>query len=134
MSFSTNKNDEVSNIYRSIIDWPKIKHLRCQQLLCSTRPCPNKRPDINNLIVKVTYYDNVGNPIIGFYNIMVKLKLIISFIDNKIYNQTNLFFLKTARRVLWWIILIVSKKRYSIIIRRFAKQLNKYGKSFFSKK
>ena len=92
-SFRPIKNDEVSNIYRSIIDWPKIKHLRCQQLLCSTKPCPNKRPDIDNLIVIFTFYVNVGNPIIGFC-IMVELKLIISFIDNKKYNQTNLFFSK----------------------------------------
>ena len=28
-SFRTIKNDEVGNIYRSVIDWPKIKHLRC---------------------------------------------------------------------------------------------------------
>ena len=73
---------------------PKIKHLRCQQLLCSTKPCPNKRPEIDNLIVKVTFYDNVENPIIGFCNVMVELKLIISFIDNKKYNQTNIFFSK----------------------------------------
>ena len=53
-SFRTIKIDEVSNIYRSVIDWPKIKHLRCQQLLCSTKPCPNKRLEIDNLIVKVT--------------------------------------------------------------------------------
>ena len=49
----------------------------------STKLCPNKRPDIDSLIVKVTFYDNVGNPIIGFCNVMVELKLIISFIDNK---------------------------------------------------
>ena len=82
-SFRPIKNDEVSNIYRTVIDWPKIKHLCCQQLLCSTKPCPNKRPEIDNLIVKVTFYDNVGNPIIGFYNVMAELKFIISFIDNK---------------------------------------------------
>ena len=70
------------------------------QLLCSTKPCPNKRPEIDNLIVKVSFYDNVGNPIIGFCNVMVELKLIISLIDNKKYNQTNIFFLETTRRVL----------------------------------
>ena len=42
----------------------------------------------------VTFYDQVGNPIIGFCNNMVELKLIISFIDNKKYNQTNIFFSK----------------------------------------
>ena len=63
--------------------------------LCpNKRRCPNKRPDIDSLIIKVTFYDNVGNPIIGFCNIMVELKLIISFIDNKKYNQTDLFFSK----------------------------------------
>ena len=54
-SFRPIKNDEVSNIYRSIIDWPNIKYLRCQQLLCSTKLCPDKRPDIDNLIVKITF-------------------------------------------------------------------------------
>ena len=82
-SFRPIKNNEVSNIYRSVVDWPKIKHLRYQQLLCSSKPCPNKRPEIDNLIVKVTFYGNVGNAIIGFCNVMVELKLIISFIDNK---------------------------------------------------
>ena len=82
-SLRTIKNDEVSNIYRSVIDCPKIKHLRCQQLLFSTKLCPNKRPKIDNLIVKNTFYDQVGNPIIGFCNVMVELKLKISFIDNK---------------------------------------------------
>ena len=75
-SFRPIKNDEVGNIYRSIVNWPKLKHLRCQQLLCSTKLCPNERPDIDNLIVKVTFHDNVGNAIIGFCNIMVELKLI----------------------------------------------------------
>ena len=96
-SFRPIKNDEVGSIYRSIIDWPKLKHLRCQQLLCSTKPCPNKRPNIDNLIVKVTFSDNVGNAIIGFYNITVELKLIISCIDNNKYNQTNHFFTKLHR-------------------------------------
>ena len=54
-SFIPIKNDEVSNTYRSVIDWPKIKYLRCQQLLCSTKQCPNKRREIDNLIVKVTF-------------------------------------------------------------------------------
>ena len=64
------------------------------KLLCSTKPCPNKRPEIDKLIVKITFYDNVGNSIIGFCNIMVELNLIISFINNKKYNQTHLFFSK----------------------------------------
>ena len=72
-SFRPIKNDEVGNIYSSIIDWSKLKHLRCQQLLCSTKPFPNKRPDIGSLIIKFTFYNNVGNAIIGFCNIMVEL-------------------------------------------------------------
>ena len=36
-SFRPIKNDEVINIYRSQIDWPKLKHLRCQQLFSSTK-------------------------------------------------------------------------------------------------
>ena len=73
----------------AIIDWPKIKPLRCQQLLCSTKPCPNKRPDIDNLIVKVTCYGNVGNPIIGFCNIMVELKLIIKKYNQIVFSQNR---------------------------------------------
>ena len=91
-AFKLIENDEVGNIFRSIIDWPKIKHLRCQQLLCSTKPCHNKRLDIDNLIVKAIFYDKIGNKIIDFYNIMVQLKLIISFIDNKKYTKGTLFF------------------------------------------
>ena len=93
-SFRPIKNDEVGNIYCSIVNWPKLKHLRCQQLLCSTKLCPNEWLDIDNLIVKGTFHDNVGNAIIGFCNNMVELKLIISYIDNKKYNQTNHFFSK----------------------------------------
>ena len=78
------EKDEVSNIYRSQIDQPKIKHICCQQLLLSTKPCLNKRPKIENLIVKATFFDNVGNTIIGFCNTMIELKLIIGYIDNKI--------------------------------------------------
>lgn len=90
-TFKPIENNEVSNIFRSVIDWPKIKHLRCQQLLCSTKPYHNKVPDIYNLIVKVTFYDKIENAIISFYNIMVELKLIIIFIDNKTYNKVTLF-------------------------------------------
>ena len=54
-AFKSIENDQVGNIFRSIIDWPKIKHLRCQQLLCSTKSCHSNRPDIDNLIVKVTF-------------------------------------------------------------------------------
>ena len=38
-AFKPIENDQVYNIYRSVINWPKIKHLRCKQLLCSTRLC-----------------------------------------------------------------------------------------------
>ena len=75
-SSPNNKLNVQSTITRNI-------RLFIETILCSTKVCPNKRPEIDNLIVKVTFYDNVGNPIIGFCNVMVELKLIISFIDNK---------------------------------------------------
>ena len=89
-AFKPVENDQVNIIYRSIINWPKIKHLRCQQLLCSTKRCINKRPNIDNLIVKVTFYDNNGDGIIGFYNIIEELNLIIIFIDYKKYSKGTL--------------------------------------------
>ena len=55
---------------RSVIDWPKIKHLRCQKLLCSTKLCP---------------------PIIGFYNVMVELRSIIIFMIIKNIIKEMLF-------------------------------------------
>ena len=36
-AFKSIENDQVSNMFRSIIDWSKIKHLRSQKILCSTR-------------------------------------------------------------------------------------------------
>lgn len=36
-AFEPIENDQVNNIYHLVIDWPKIKYLRCQQLLCSTK-------------------------------------------------------------------------------------------------
>ena len=77
-------NDQVHNIYRSIIDWPQMKYLRCHQLLCSTKSWLTKRPAIDNLIVKVTFYDNNGDDIIGFCNIIVELNSIISLLTIKI--------------------------------------------------
>ena len=35
----------------------KIKHIRCQNILCSTTRKSNIRPDIDNLIVKISGYD-----------------------------------------------------------------------------
>ena len=46
--FKPIENDQVHTIHRSIIDQPKIKYLRCQQLLYSTKLCVNKRLVIDN--------------------------------------------------------------------------------------
>ena len=69
----------------------KIQHLLCQRLVCSTKPCHNKRPDRDNLIVRVTFYDKIGNEIIGSNNIMVELKLIIVLLTIK-YIPKELYF------------------------------------------
>ena len=38
----------------------KVKHMRCEQLLCSTTPKSNIRPYCDNLIVKINCYDKEG--------------------------------------------------------------------------
>ena len=53
--------------------------------------CLKKRPEINNLIIKIKFYDNNSDGIIRFCKIVVGLNLIISFIDNKKLQKRNIF-------------------------------------------
>ena len=63
-------NDQVSKIYHSIIDLSRIKYILYQQLLRSTISCINKIRDVENLIVKITCYDQYGEAKTGCCNIM----------------------------------------------------------------
>ena len=60
-------SEQSCNVYREYItNITKIKHIRCQNLLCSTTPKPNIRPDIDNLIVKISDYDINGLVVNGY--------------------------------------------------------------------
>ena len=50
--------EQASNVYREFINnRTKVKQIRCQNLLCSTNPQFNIRPDIENFIVKISGFD-----------------------------------------------------------------------------
>ena len=113
-AFKPIENDQVSNIFRSVIYWPKIKYLRCQWLLYSTNLYHNKRPDIDNLIVKVTFYDKIGNAIIRYCNVMVELKFIVNFIDNRKYNKGILFHDIAWKNVLFSLFILTKERIINI--------------------
>ena len=81
-SFKLIETDQCSNVLCDKIEWTRPQHMWCQQLLYSTILCNDKRPDVNNLIIKVTCYNKNGVSIIGFVNVLVKLNLsIILYIE-----------------------------------------------------
>ena len=47
----------------------KIKHMRYKQFLCSTPLILNIRPDVDNLIVKISCYDKGGLVVNGYSNV-----------------------------------------------------------------
>ena len=76
--------EQASNVYREYItNITKIKHIRCQNLLCSTTPKPNIRPDIDNLIVRIIGYDFNGLVVNRYNNVLMELKIIIRHINKK---------------------------------------------------
>ena len=58
----------------------KIKHIRCQNILCSTTSKSNIRPDIDNFIVKISGYDINDLVVNGYSNVLMELKIIIRYI------------------------------------------------------
>ena len=70
---------QCSNMYTDSLDFSKVQHLKCHQLLSKTSPCVNQRPYIDNLLVMVTYFKKYGIPIIGFTNVIFSLPLITSY-------------------------------------------------------
>ena len=83
-TFKIVESDQSCNVYRSNINAKtKIKHMRCQHLLCSTSPRSNIRPDEKNLIVKISYYDKDGLVVNGYSNVLIELKCAVRFINKK---------------------------------------------------
>ena len=65
-------SEQTSNVYREYItNITKIKHIRCQFFLCSTTPKVNIRPDIDNLIVRISGYDINGLVVNGYSNLLM---------------------------------------------------------------
>ena len=83
---------QCSNVYTDSLDFSKVQHLKCHQLLSKLNPCMNQRPYIDNLLVIVTCFEKYGIPIIGLTNVIFSLPLITSYIHakNKI-KSTQLF-------------------------------------------
>ena len=59
--------------------------------LCSTTPKPNIRPDIDNLIVKISGYDINDLVVNGYSNILMELKIIVRYINKYKDISTSLF-------------------------------------------
>ena len=54
-------------------------------MLCSTIPKSNIRPDIDNLIVKISGYD-INDLVVNWYsNVLMELKIIVRYINKKGY-------------------------------------------------
>ena len=49
--------------------------------LCSTSLRSNIRPDINNLIVEISWYDKGGLVANGYSNVLMELRCVIRFIN-----------------------------------------------------
>ena len=78
------ESDQSCNAYCSNIDTKaKIKHMRCQQLLCSSSTRSNIRPDVDNLIVTISCYDKGSLVVNGYSNVLMELKCVIRFINQK---------------------------------------------------
>ena len=81
--FKVIRSHQCSNVYIDSLDFSKVQHLKCHQLLSKTTPFVNQRPDIDNLLVMVTCFEKYGIPIIGFTNVIFSLPLITSYIHEK---------------------------------------------------
>ena len=61
--------------------------MRCQHLFCSASLRSNIRPDGDNFIVKIGYYDKYGLVVNDYSNTLMELKYVIRFINKQIlYN------------------------------------------------
>ena len=71
-SFKIIDSEQASNVYREYItNITKIKYIRCQNHSCSTTPKSNIRPDIDNLIVRISGYNINGLVVNGYSNVLM---------------------------------------------------------------
>ena len=82
-TFKVIGSHQCSNVYTDSLDFSKVQHLKCHQLLYKTTPCVNQRPNIDNLLVMVTCFEKYGIPIIGFTKVIFSLPLITVSIHAK---------------------------------------------------
>ena len=57
----------------------------------------NKRPDVDNVLVKLTCQAKYGLPITGFMNAIFQLPLVVSYIHNKIIPKQKII---SQRRIM----------------------------------
>ena len=85
-------SEQASNVYRKYItSKTKIQNIRYQKCLCSTTPRSNIRPDIDNLIAKISCYDKDGLVVNGYSNVLMELKIVIKYINKKRIFQHHCF-------------------------------------------
>ena len=77
------ESHQCSNVFTDSLDFSKVQHLKCHQLLSKTTPCVNQRPDIDNLLVMVICFEKYGIPIVGLTKVIFSLPLITSYIHAK---------------------------------------------------
>ena len=70
-------------MFTDSLDFSKVQHLKWRQLLPTTSPCVNQRPDIDNLLIMVTCFEKYGIPISGLTKVIFSLPLITSYIHAK---------------------------------------------------
>ena len=86
--FKVIESDLYVNTFCISFAFTKVQHLKYHQLLSKTIPCINQIPNIDNLLVKVTWYAKYGLPISWFANAIFQFPLIISYIHNKKNSKT----------------------------------------------
>ena len=82
---------QCSNVYTDSLDFSKVQHLKCHQLLSKTTPCMNQM---------VTCFEKYIIPIIGFTNVIFSIPLITSYIHANNKNKSTKLFLSLSNESL----------------------------------
>ena len=54
--FKVIESDICDNVFCEPLDFVRVQHLKCHQLLLKSIPCMNQRADIDNLLINVTCF------------------------------------------------------------------------------
>ena len=91
--------DQCTNVFRKSLDFTRIQHLKWHEFQSIIIPCMNKRPDVDNLFIKVIFYTRYGLPITRFVNSIYQSPLIVSYIHNKMIPNQHKYLQRWAMNV-----------------------------------